>query len=76
MRVPFGHIALYRSTKIGDEMDSPEEHFRIMAAIEHGVDVARKNLEPGKTTPGADFVAWCVWNELRRAGFKVVSREK
>jgi hypothetical protein len=46
---------------------------RATAAIETGLKVAREN--PVKDSPNLaadDYIAWCVWNELRRAGFKVV----
>jgi hypothetical protein len=45
---------------------------RAMAAMEAGIRTARQNPKEGGDPMPDDYVAWCIWNELRRAGFKVV----
>lgn len=45
---------------------------RAMDAMEAGIKAARQNpLKEGDPMPDS-YVAWCIWNELRRTGFKVV----
>jgi hypothetical protein len=44
----------------------------VLAAIEAGIDLARRNPKPGEPVPSDDYVAWVIWNELRRAGFSVI----
>ena len=52
---------------------SPEHNERFLAAIALGIDVARRHMhEMPKTTTPDDFTAYCVWQELRRAGFVIV----
>lgn len=43
----------------------------ILAVIEAAIDKARKNPKPGESTSGDDFTAWCVLQELRRAGWTI-----
>jgi hypothetical protein len=44
----------------------------ILAVIEHGIDVARRNPKPGEPIAADDYIAWCILQELRRAGWSVV----
>jgi hypothetical protein len=45
---------------------------RAMDAMEVGIRTARQNpKKDGDPMPDC-YVAWCIWNELRRAGFKIV----
>jgi hypothetical protein len=48
---------------------------RAMAAMEAGIRTARQNPKSGGDPAPDDYIAWCIWNELRRAGFKVVESE-
>ena len=43
----------------------------ILAAIAHDVDVARQNPIDQDPPVTDDYIAWCVLNELRRAGWSV-----
>lgn len=48
----------------------------IMAIIEKGIDVARLNPRDNEPVPADDYIAWCVVNALRQAGFRIVRRPK
>jgi hypothetical protein len=43
----------------------------IVAIIEHGIDVARRNPKPNEPVAADDYVAFCILQELRRAGWAV-----
>jgi len=45
---------------------------RVMVAIETGLRVARENPKLGESPASEDDLAWCIWNDLRRAGFVAV----
>jgi len=53
-------------------MIGPEEIDRMLGAIRKGIEVARKEEPLGDQTSTDDFAAYCAWQELRRAGFRVV----
>lgn len=55
-----------------------KEHERVtkaLAAIERGIEEARQNPKPGEPIPADDYVAFCVMQTLRQAGFKIVPNE-
>jgi hypothetical protein len=52
-----------------------EEYEAIVAIIEHGIDVARRNPRPDEPVAANDYVAFCILQELRRAGW-TVSRDR
>ena len=56
-------------------MNEFERVEKVLAAIETAIGVARQNPNAGEPTPTDDYIAWCVMNELRRAGFKIVPNE-
>jgi hypothetical protein len=43
----------------------------VLQIIALGVDVARRNPKADEPVASDDYIAWCVLNELRRAGWKV-----
>jgi hypothetical protein len=43
----------------------------ILAVIEHGIKVARAAAEEQHEPAATEFTAWCVLQELRRAGWSV-----
>ena len=45
---------------------------RAIDAIEVGIRVAKQNPKSSGDPMPDDYIAWCIWNELRRAGFKVI----
>ena len=45
---------------------------RVIDAIEAGIKTARQHPKDGPEAVPDDYIAWCVWNELRREGFKVI----
>jgi hypothetical protein len=48
-----------------------EDYEAIVAIIEHGIDVARRNPRPDEPVAADDYVAFCILQELRRAGWTV-----
>jgi hypothetical protein len=48
------------------------DYTAILPVIEKGIDVARRNRKPGEPVPSDDFTAWCIVQELRRAGWRIV----
>jgi hypothetical protein len=44
----------------------------ILAVIAHGVDVARQNPLDENPPINDEYIAWCVINQLRLAGWSVV----
>jgi hypothetical protein len=48
---------------------------RAMDAMEAGIRTARQNLKKDGDPMPDDYVAWCIWNALRRAGFKIVDMD-
>jgi hypothetical protein len=53
-------------------MTDQADYEAILAVIEHGINVARRNPKPGQPAAADDYMAWCVLQELRRAGWSVV----
>lgn len=51
----------------------PEDIDRFLAAIALGIDNARRHKLPADT-PADEFAAFCVWQELRRAGYVIVPK--
>lgn len=49
---------------------------RVMDAIEKGIQTARTNPKAGDESTSDGYVAWCIWNELRLAGFKVTESDQ
>jgi len=47
------------------------EYEAVLPVIEHGIDVTRKNGDPIPSSEFDAFTAWCVSQELRRAGWRV-----
>ena len=45
---------------------------RAIDAIESGIKTARRNPKPEGDPVPDDYIAWCVWNALRQAGFKII----
>jgi hypothetical protein len=45
---------------------------RAIDAITAGVKTAKANPKSEADPVPDDYVAWCVWNALRRAGLKIV----
>jgi hypothetical protein len=43
----------------------------IVAVIEHGMNVARRNPKTNEPVATDDYVAFCILQELRRAGWTV-----
>ena len=48
------------------------DHEAILAVIEHAIEVTRQNPEREEATATNGYLAWCVLNELRRAGWSIV----
>ena len=48
------------------------DHEAILAVIEHAIEVTRQNPEREEATATNGYIAWCVLNELRRAGWSIV----
>jgi hypothetical protein len=48
-----------------------EDYEAIVAIIEYGIDVARRNPRPDEPVAADDYVAFCILQELRRAGWTV-----
>jgi hypothetical protein len=48
---------------------------RAMDAMEAGIKTARQNPEEGADPMPDQYIAWCIWNALRLAGFKIVDAE-
>jgi hypothetical protein len=48
---------------------------RAMDAMEVGIRTARQNPKTKGDPMPDDYVAWCIWNELQRAGFMIVDAE-
>ena len=69
-----GRKSGYRGRVQGRSMNEPLP-IRAMNAIELGIRTARQNPKSESDPTPDDYVAWCIWNELRRAGFKVVDVE-
>lgn len=56
-------------------MITPEQLDQVLAAIVRGIDGARTyDHKVPKDTKPDDFAAYCVTQELRRAGFAIVQR--
>ena len=53
-------------------MTTPDEADRILGAIRKGIEVARDSERSGDQAAKDEFAAYCAWQELRRAGFRVV----
>ena len=54
-------------------MDVPKSEIeQILEVIASGIDLTRKNPKPNETIPSDDYTAWVIWNELRRAVWKIV----
>jgi|CXWL01.1.fsa_nt_gi hypothetical protein len=54
-------------------MTNMEDHEAIMDAIKMGIDVARRNPGPEDVD---GYIAWCVLNQLRLAGWTVTPNSK
>jgi len=53
----------------------PEDGDHVLAAIALGIDVARQHMHKlSETQKPDDFTAYCVTQELRRAGFAIVRK--
>ena len=54
-------------------MTDYDDYPAILSVIQTGIDVARRNPKAADA-PGTDdeYVAWCILQELRRAGWNVV----
>jgi hypothetical protein len=52
-------------------MTDHADYEAILAVIKHGIDVARRNPKPDEPVAADDCVAWCILQELRRAGWTV-----
>jgi hypothetical protein len=63
----------FRSQQEPEEMHEFQE---IMATIEKGIDEARRNPKADEPIPADDYIAWCIVNTLRQAGFRIVRRSK
>ena len=48
---------------------------RAMNAMEAGIRTARQNPPKEGDPIVDDYVAWCIWNALRLAGFRIVESE-
>jgi hypothetical protein len=48
---------------------------RAMTAMETGIRTARQNPKAEGDPMPDDYIVWCIWNELRRAGFKIIDAE-
>lgn len=46
------------------------DDIEFLPVIELGIDVARRNMEANQENPD-QFTAFCVWQELRRAGWSI-----
>lgn len=54
-------------------MDVPKSEIeQILEVIASGIDLTRKNPKPNEPIPSDNYTAWVIWNELRRAGWKIV----
>ncbi len=49
---------------------------RAIDAMEIGIKTARQNPKEGVDPMPDDYIAWCIWNALRLAGFKIVECEE
>jgi hypothetical protein len=52
-------------------MTDDADYEAIVAVIEHGMNVARRNPKPNEPVATDDYVAFCILQELRRAGWTV-----
>jgi hypothetical protein len=52
-------------------MTADADYEAVLAVIEHGIEVARRNPKPGEPVAADDYTAYCVLQELRRAGWTV-----
>lgn len=58
-------------------MTKSADYPAVLAAIRTGIDVRRSCKKPGETQDETDeLLAWCVLQELRRAGWSVVPAER
>ena len=55
-------------------MTEPIDYEPILAAIEAGIDKARKNPKPEEPTVSDDYIAWVVLRELHRNGWSIHRR--
>ena len=55
-------------------MTNYADYDAVIAVIEHGIDVARQNPKPNEPLAADDYTAYCVLQELRRAGWAVVRK--
>ncbi len=53
-------------------MTDYDDYPAILSVIETGIDVARRNPKPDAPVAADEYVAWCILQELRRAGWSVV----
>ena len=53
-------------------MTDYDDYPAILSVIETGIDLARRNPKPDAPVAADEYVAWCILQELRRAGWSVV----
>lgn len=52
-------------------MTDYRDYEAIMTVIQKGIEVARDNPKAGEPASSDNYVAWCVLQEFRRAGWTI-----
>jgi hypothetical protein len=68
------HVKFAGPLKEQIQMTHFSDYEAVLAVIEHGIDVARRNPKDNEPVASDDYIAWCVLQELRRAGWAVTRK--